>query len=80
MIDLKQLPPNTSYKISIKIFNSKNEYVNTSETKEFSTLENNFLPGIVTNISVVDYRPVLNDGKHLDIFIKWIPADGKNFN
>lgn len=79
MIEIKHLSPNTLYKISITVFNSKNEFVNTSGTQTFSTLENSFLPGSVTNISVVNYKPVLNDGKHLDIFIEWKPAEGNIF-
>lgn len=35
------------------------------------------MPGSVTNISVVEYKPVTNDGKNLDMFIKWSPAEGK---
>lgn len=76
-IAINELPPNTSYNVTITAFNSKNEFVNTSETKTFSTLKDNFMPGSVTNISVVEYKPVTNDGKNLDMFIKWSPAEGK---
>lgn len=54
--------------------------MNTTETMKFSTLKTDFLPGNVTNISAASYNnSVFNDGKHLDMFIKWSPAEGKIF-
>lgn len=50
--------------------------MNTNFSKEFTTLKPDFLPGNVTDISVVKYDSVLNDG-HLDMFVTWAPAEGK---
>lgn len=75
IVELKSLQPNTTYNISATIVNAKLRYSHVRKNSFIHTLELNYLPGKITNVSKEEF--VLNENKTgLSVMLNWLPAKG----
>lgn len=76
-ITMNNLKDETFYNISVTIINFNYEYDKNDISEGFSTLENNYKPLMVSNITAAKFVPTENTNETLlDVFIEWVPAEG----
>lgn len=77
-ITMNNLKDKTFYNISVTIINFNYEYDKNDGSEGFSTLESNYKPLMVSNITAAKFVPKENSNETLlDVFIEWVPAEGK---
>lgn len=73
---VKNLKSHSSYNVSADLLNEHYQYTARSYFMEFQTLEENYVPGDVTNIYTEDFALSAN-GKGVDVVISWDPSEDR---
>lgn len=79
-VTMENLQEDTFYSISVTIINYDYEYDKNDISEGFSTLENNYKPLMVSNVTAAKFVPTEKSNETLlDVIIEWVPAEGKIF-
>lgn len=73
---ITHLQPHTKYNISAALLNENYQYTVRQYFMEFETLEENYVPGSVANIYMMDMLKNTN-GSGVDVFIVWDPNEDR---
>lgn len=76
-ITMENLQENTFYSVAVTIINYDYEYDQNDISEGFSTLENNYKPLMVSNVTAAKFVPTDKSNETLlDVIIEWVPAEG----
>ncbi|XP_021699627.1 tyrosine-protein kinase receptor torso isoform X1 [Aedes aegypti] len=77
IVKIENLMPNKRYNITATVLTSNREYVYVGERPQFRTLSDDYTPGNITKIDIIDFRTNNQDSEKLDALVTWQPAPDK---
>lgn len=74
VLKIENLFPNKRYNITATVLSSNREYIYVKKQQQFRTLPQDYTPGMITNIDVLNYQTSRENDSLLDAVIAWKPA------
>lgn len=77
VVKIDDLIPNKRYNITATVLTSGGEYVYVEKRPQFRTLSDDYTPGNITKIDVIDFHTNRQNSELLDALVSWQPAPDK---
>uniref|UniRef100_A0A1W7R6L9 receptor protein-tyrosine kinase n=1 Tax=Aedes albopictus TaxID=7160 RepID=A0A1W7R6L9_AEDAL len=77
VVKIENLTPNKRYNITATVLTSDRQYVYVGERPQFRTLSDDYTPGNITKIDVIDFHTNYENSALLDALVTWQPAPDK---
>lgn len=74
VLKIEKLLPNKRYNITATVLTSNREYIYVKKQQQFRTLPQDYTPGMITKIEVLNYQTSRENDSLLDAVIAWKPA------